>query len=74
MSKNDLYYNGSGYADPTAYKALKSMTREDDELARKVRKLVDAIHDISHLAGFEVVGKVHLKHKRTGKEFKGDAL
>ena len=70
MSKNELYYNGSGCADPTAYKALKSMTRENDEILKKVRTLINAIHDISHLAGFEVVGKVHLKHKRTGKEFK----
>ena len=70
MSKNDLYYNGSGYADPTAYKALKAMTREDEELVKMVRDLVCIIHNVSHLAGFEVVGKVHLKHKRTGKEFK----
>lgn len=70
MSKNDLYYNGSGYADPTAYDALKSITKADKELEKKVRALVDIIHDVSHIAGFEVVGKIHLKHKKTGKEFK----
>lgn len=70
MSKNDLYYNGSGYADPTAYDALKSMAKADKELEKNVRALVDIIHDVSHIAGFEVVGKIHLKHKKSGKEFK----
>ena len=67
MAKNDLYYNGSGYPDPTAYHAMKSV---DTDLDKKVRTLVNIIHDVSHIAGFEVVGKVHLKHKRTGKEYK----
>lgn len=70
MSKHDLYFNGSGYPDPTAYTALKPIDKTDKELEKKVRALVDIIHDVSHIAGFEVVGKIHLKHKKTGKEFK----
>ena len=65
-----LYFNAEGYPDPTAYKALNPIVREEKELEKKVRALVDIIHDVSHIAGFEVVGKIHLKHKRTGKEFK----
>ena len=65
-----LYRNGEGYPDPTAYTALKSIDKTDKELNNKVRALVKILHEVSHIAGFEIVGKVHLKHKRTGKEYK----
>ena len=64
------FYNHEGYADPTAYHATKSIMKEEADLEKKVHKLIHLIRDAAELAGFEVVGRIHLKHKKTRKEFR----
>ena len=64
------FYNYEGYADPTAYHATKGIMKEEADLERKVQKLIHLIRDAAELAGFEVVGRIHLKHKKTRKEFR----
>ncbi len=59
---NDLKRNGSGYYDPTAYKAIVEVEEE-----KKVKKLVTTILYICNLAGFHVEGRIVLKDKKTGK-------
>ena len=68
--KRNPFYNQSGCADPTAYYALKSVTKEEKELEKKVHNLVNVLKFVVEWAGFEFVGRIHLKHKKTGKEFK----
>lgn len=53
-------YNSEGYPDPTAYYGTKEIVREESEQERRIR----------HLAGFEVVGRITFKDKKTGKEFR----
>ena len=60
---DDLLKNGSGYKDPTAYKAIKEV---DHESAR-FYKLLETIFSICELAGFHVEGRIVLKDKKTGK-------
>lgn len=68
--KNKMFYNGSGYPDPTAFYGTKKIVQEEAAIEKKVHTLVNVIRDIANLAGFDVVGRIHLKHRKTGKEFK----
>lgn len=67
--KNPIY-NQSGCADPTAFYGLKPVIKEEHELDRQVHVLIKTIRYIVDLAGFEVTGRIYLKHKSTGKEFR----
>ena len=63
----------SGYKDPTANKAIAKITKED--LARmdeedRFYNLLDTLHYIIELAGFEVEGHIVLKDKSNGKVWK----
>lgn len=69
MPKNP-YQNAEGYSDPTAYFGMKGIIKEEHETEKLVHDLVHIIKDMSDIVGFEVVGRIHLKHKKTGKEFK----
>ena len=68
--KSSPFYNSEGYADPTAYHGTKNIIREETELENRVHLLVHVIRDVAALAGFEVIGRIQFRHKKTGKEFK----
>ena len=63
---DDCMYNGSGYYDPTPHEAIKHIS-ERERLARKVIK---TLQNVSHLAGFEIVGRIQLRDKESGEVFK----
>lgn len=64
MSKDDeLKKNASGCDDPTAYKAIKKIDKEDE----KFHKLLHTIFYICSLAGFEVEGRIVLKDLKSGR-------
>ena len=67
---NKPWLNNSGCPDPTAYNALKPIIKEEQELEKKAHDLVNVLRFIVKWAGFEFVGRIHLKHKKTGKEYK----
>lgn len=65
------YKNCEGYSDPTAGAAMAAVKREEvQELTDKNHKLIQAIRNVVDLAGFEIIGRITLKHKRSGKVFK----
>nr|WP_308742083.1 hypothetical protein [uncultured Anaerocolumna sp.] len=64
------FLNESGYADPTAYNALKPVIMEEAELDKKVHNVVNVLKFIVDWAGFEFIGRIQIKHKKTGKEFR----
>lgn len=68
--KNKPYYNSEGYPDPTAYYAMKSIMQEEKELEKKVHNLVNVLKFIVDWAGFEFMGRIQIRHKKSGKEFK----
>lgn len=68
--KKNPYYNSEGYPDPTAYYGLKPIIKEEKEMERDVRMLVKAIKNAADQMGFEVVGRIHFRHKKSGREFK----
>ena len=70
MVKNNLFTNHEGYPDPTAYNGLKPVIKEENELDKKVHNLVNTLKFIVEWAGFEFIGRIQLKHKKSGKEFR----
>jgi len=69
-----VYKNSEGYPDPTAGAAYSTICREErqqenDRLAA-ISALIPVIKGAAELAGFEVVGRIALKDKTTGKEYK----
>lgn len=69
-----MYKNSEGYVDPTAGAAMAAVKHEEKEkqyaeLVDHNHKLIYAIRNVVDLAGFEIVGRVTLKHKKSGKVF-----
>lgn len=64
------YLNHEGYPDPTAHYGIKEVVKEESEQERRIRHLMHIVKEAAHLAGFEVVGRITFKNKKTGKEFK----
>lgn len=52
--------NGEGYPDPTAYNALRPIMQEDAALEGKVNAE----------SGFELLARIEIKDKKTGRCFR----
>ena len=70
VNSMNMMKNSEGYYDPTAYNSTKDLIREENEISHRNHELIQLFRQIVNLAGFEIVGRVTLKHKRTGKIFK----
>lgn len=70
MKGRNPFLNQSGCADPTAYHALKPIIHDEQELDKKVHNLINVLKFIAEWAGFEFIGRIQLKHKGSGKEFR----
>lgn len=68
------YKNKEGYPDPTAGEALGTVAKEERQEARErnaaVTSLITMLKQIISLAGFELVGRIVLRDKETGKEYR----
>lgn len=68
------YRNKEGYPDPTAGEALGAVVKEERQEARErnaaVTSLITMLKQIISLAGFELVGRIVLRDKETGKEYR----
>lgn len=60
--------NAEGYPDITPHKAVKNMEHQKE--INRVHKLVHTIFYICNLAGFDVVERIVLKDRKTGKVWK----
>lgn len=66
------YKNTEGYTDPTAGTAIHEVQKEErrKEHNEAVSTLITMLKQIISLAGFELVGRIVLKDKETGKEYR----
>jgi hypothetical protein len=55
--------NNEGYPDPTAYKALYNIERDDE----RFKRLLKTLFYICDLADFDVEGRIVLIDRKTGK-------
>lgn len=66
--------NSEGYPDPTAGAVWNNMRREERQQEAErlsvISNLIPVIKQTAGLAGFEVVGRITLKDKTTGKEYR----
>lgn len=70
-----MYKNAEGYSDPTPGEAMSNIRREQrqQETAERlavISRLIPVMKQTAKLAGFEVVGRITLKDKETGKEYR----
>lgn len=72
MAENkNPYFNQSGCADPTAYHALKPIMQEEEAaLEGKVNFLIKVLKFIIAESGFELLARIELKDKKTGRCFR----
>lgn len=69
MDKSRL--NGSGYIDNTAYQALGNIAREEkQQLDDAANELIKDVKALIRDRGFDVIGRIGIKDRATGKEFK----
>lgn len=62
--------NAEKYADPTAYSAMKNIINAERDVKKKSDNLIGAMKLLADLAGFEFIGRIRLRHKESGTEFR----
>ena len=72
--ENNLGRNAEHYADPTPTAALRNINKDErqKEAARldKIGNLVPLLRQMADIAGFEIIGRIPLRDKATGKEYR----
>lgn len=63
------FLNASGYPDPTAYNAIKQVTR-DERVESKAAFLIHVLKFIVRESGFELIHRIELRDRATGRIFK----
>lgn len=66
---NNPKLNSEGYHDPTAYEALQPIMKDEAKRQQRVSEFVDLMKRFAALCGYEVLNRVGLKDKNTGKEY-----
>ena len=64
------WQNSEGYPDPTAHEGLKPIIREDEEQQRRLNTLIFVLKYITRLAGFELLNRIEIKDRKTGREYR----
>ena len=66
--------NAAGYPAPTAGEAYRNIVREereaDAERLAKISALVPILRATAELAGFDIIGRIPLRDRDTGKEYR----
>lgn len=70
MAEYGLNKNSEGYNDPTAYKGMTKVMREEHERQRRVSIVISIIRNVVDLAGFDLVSRIALKDRKTGREYR----
>lgn len=70
MNPKNPLSNASGYPDPTAYYSMQPVVQQEAKQMQTISSLIHCIKTMTDFAGFEVVGRIALRDKATGKIFK----
>lgn len=69
-----MHKNSEGYPDPTAGVAWSNIRREERQQEAErmavISNLIPVMKQTAELVGFEVVGRIALKDKATGREYR----
>lgn len=74
MNKDNMGRNAEHYADPTPAAAMKNIRKEerqkDAATMLQISILVPLLRQMADIAGFEIMGRIPLRDKATGKEYR----
>ena len=70
MASYGMKKNKEGYNDPTAYKGMMAVLREETDQQRRLTSLIHVLKYIIDLAGYDLLNRIELKDRRTGKEYR----
>lgn len=70
MAEYGLNKNAEGYSDPTAYNAITKVSHEEHEQQRRVSSVIGIIKGVADLAGFDLVERIALRDRKTGREYR----
>ena len=74
MSNDNMSRNAEHYADPTPTAAMRNICRDEyqKEAARldRIGDIVPLLRQMANIAGFEIIGRIPLRDKATGKEYR----
>ena len=62
---NNEKKNSEGYLDLTAYNAMERVESEE-----QAKRLIAVLKYIIKHSEFELMDRIHIRHKKTGREFK----
>ena len=62
--------NQEGYPDPTPGEAFDNILREERRKEAVIGSLIPIMKRTAELVGFEVAGRIVLRDKETGKEYR----
>ena len=66
----NLRFNGEGYYDPTAYEGMRPLVKEEAEIQNKLNKLITVLKLVIDLAGFDLIARIQVRQRKSGKEFR----
>ena len=65
------YKNPEGYADPTPYSAIRNIEYSNRDSADvNAYRLIKCLLILLDINGYELIGRLHLRDKTTGREYK----
>lgn len=74
MSNENIGRNAEHYADPTPTAAMRNINKDerqkDAATMLQISILVPLLRQVADLAGFEILGRIPLRDKTTGKEWR----
>lgn len=66
---DDFKRNNEGYIDPTAYAALKNIAASE-RAEKKAAYVISIFKFIARESGFDLMNRIELRDKKTGRIFK----
>lgn len=69
MAEYGMKKNKEGYNDPTAYKGMMAVLRDEVE-QRRLNHLINFIKRLVDEEGYELLNRIELRDRRTGKEYR----
>ena len=75
MSNDNMSRNAEHYADPTPAADIRNIINKDERQKEAVRldrigDIVPLLRQMADIAGFEIIGRIPLRDKATGKEYR----
>ena len=73
MSNDNMSRNAEHYADPTPGTAMRNIRKEEYQKEARLLQisiLVPMLRQIAEWSGFDIIGRVPLRDRVTGKEYR----